>query len=238
MPDRVTGSIYTFKGADREKVVAALKPLGQWNAYEIQVQGQNIKVFLNGVLVNDFTSTDAIATSRRASSASRTTAAASPSGTATSASRGARSAAAGRGRAGGGAGGERRRDARGRSGRHDVAGRVRPERHPRLHRQPERDGDQHGGAATLTVADASATQTGKLVNGTHALAQPLQVRSGTAAFAPRERRPGRLLARDRTGQRRAGAGRVQAVDRRARPAPDRPLQQDADVHAVEHDAVS
>ena len=40
------------------------------------------------------------------------------------------------------------------------------------------------GAATLTVADTSATQTGKLVNGTHALAQPLQVRTGTAAFAP------------------------------------------------------
>ena len=57
LPDRVTGSIYTFKGADRDKVVAALKPLGQWNAYEIQVQGQNIKVLLNGVLVNDFTST-------------------------------------------------------------------------------------------------------------------------------------------------------------------------------------
>ena len=53
----MTGSIYTFKGADREKVLAALKPLGQWNAYEIQVQGQNIKVLLNGVLVNDFTST-------------------------------------------------------------------------------------------------------------------------------------------------------------------------------------
>ncbi len=55
--DRVTGSIYTFKGADRAKVLAALKPLGQWNGYEIQVQGQNIKVFLNGVQVNDFTST-------------------------------------------------------------------------------------------------------------------------------------------------------------------------------------
>lgn len=57
LPDRVTGSIYTFQGADREKVVAALNPLGQWNAYEIQVQGQNIKVLLNGTLVNDFTST-------------------------------------------------------------------------------------------------------------------------------------------------------------------------------------
>ena len=39
------------------------------------------------------------------------------------------------------------------------------------------------GAATLTVSDGSATHTGKLVNGTHALAQPLQVRSGAGAFA-------------------------------------------------------
>ena len=56
VPDRLTGSIYTFQGADRAAVVGALKPWGQWNSYEIQVQGQNIKVLLNGVLVNDFTS--------------------------------------------------------------------------------------------------------------------------------------------------------------------------------------
>ena len=56
--DCTTGSIYTFQGAGRGRRRAALKPVGQWNAYEIQVQGQNIKVFLNGVLVNDFTSTD------------------------------------------------------------------------------------------------------------------------------------------------------------------------------------
>ena len=58
LPDRTTGAIYTFKGADSLAVAASLKPLGQWNAYEIQVQGQNIKVFLNGTLVNDFTSTE------------------------------------------------------------------------------------------------------------------------------------------------------------------------------------
>ena len=40
------------------------------------------------------------------------------------------------------------------------------------------------GDATLTVADRSATNTGKLVNGSYALAQPLQVRAGTFAFAP------------------------------------------------------
>ena len=58
LPDRTTGSIYTFKGADPAAVAAALKPVGQWNAYEIQVQGQTIKVLLNGTLVNEFTSTD------------------------------------------------------------------------------------------------------------------------------------------------------------------------------------
>ena len=41
-----------------------------------------------------------------------------------------------------------------------------------------------GGDSKLTVSDASTTNTGKLVNGTHALAQPLQVRTGAAAFAP------------------------------------------------------
>lgn len=57
-PDRTTGSIYTFQGADPDAVERALKPVGSWNSYEIRVVGQNIKVLLNGVLVNDFDSTD------------------------------------------------------------------------------------------------------------------------------------------------------------------------------------
>lgn len=57
-PDRTTGSIYTFQGADPDAVEQALKPVGSWNSYEIRVAGQNIKVLLNGVLVNDFDSTD------------------------------------------------------------------------------------------------------------------------------------------------------------------------------------
>ncbi|GGM26317.1 family 16 glycoside hydrolase [Promicromonospora citrea] len=57
-PDRTTGSIYTFQGADLAAVERALKPVGSWNAYEIRVVGQTIKVFLNGTLVNDFVSTD------------------------------------------------------------------------------------------------------------------------------------------------------------------------------------
>jgi hypothetical protein len=57
-PDRTTGSIYTFQGADPEAVERALNPVGSWNSYEIRVVGQTIKVLLNGVLVNDFVSTD------------------------------------------------------------------------------------------------------------------------------------------------------------------------------------
>ena len=40
------------------------------------------------------------------------------------------------------------------------------------------------GDATLSVVDPSTTQPGRLVNGAFSLAQPLQVRSGSAAFAP------------------------------------------------------
>ncbi|WP_423463284.1 family 16 glycoside hydrolase [Promicromonospora sp. MS192] len=58
LPDRTTGAIYTFQGADPKVVERALKPVGSWNSYEIRVQGQTIKVFLNGELVNDFVSTD------------------------------------------------------------------------------------------------------------------------------------------------------------------------------------
>ncbi|WP_369375487.1 family 16 glycoside hydrolase [Promicromonospora sp. Populi] len=57
-PDRTTGSIYTFQGADPAAVEQALNPVGSWNSYEIRVVGQTIKVLLNGVLVNDFVSTD------------------------------------------------------------------------------------------------------------------------------------------------------------------------------------
>ncbi|ASR34964.1 glucose dehydrogenase [Prauserella marina] len=56
--DRTTGSIYTFQSADIEARDAALNPPGEWNAYEIVVQGQTIKVYLNDVLINDFVSTD------------------------------------------------------------------------------------------------------------------------------------------------------------------------------------
>ncbi|MGX7827618.1 ThuA domain-containing protein [Actinokineospora sp. 24-640] len=56
--DRTTGAVYSFQSADIAARDAALKPAGQWNAYEITVTGQTIKVFLNGALVNEFTSAD------------------------------------------------------------------------------------------------------------------------------------------------------------------------------------
>jgi glucose/arabinose dehydrogenase/type 1 glutamine amidotransferase len=57
-PDRTTGAVYGFQGADIAKRDAALKPPGEWNAYEIVVTGQVIKVVLNGVVINEYTETD------------------------------------------------------------------------------------------------------------------------------------------------------------------------------------
>ncbi len=56
--DRTTGAIYTFKSADLAARDAALNPAGEWNTYELLVEGQRIRVYLNGRLVNDFTNTD------------------------------------------------------------------------------------------------------------------------------------------------------------------------------------
>ncbi|GHJ41469.1 ThuA domain-containing protein [Streptomyces sp. TS71-3] len=57
-PDRTTGSIYSFKAPDIEARDAALKPPGEWNSYEIRVQGEHLEVFLNGAKINDFTNED------------------------------------------------------------------------------------------------------------------------------------------------------------------------------------
>ncbi|MFI0235534.1 ThuA domain-containing protein [Streptomyces sp. NPDC016845] len=53
--DRTTGSIYTFKAANIKARDQVLRPPGQWNSYEIKVQGERLQVFLNGVKINDFT---------------------------------------------------------------------------------------------------------------------------------------------------------------------------------------
>ena len=53
-----TGSIYNYSAPDAAARDAVLNPPGQWNAYEIIVDGQRIQVFLNGVKINDYTNTD------------------------------------------------------------------------------------------------------------------------------------------------------------------------------------
>ncbi|MDP9861487.1 MULTISPECIES: ThuA domain-containing protein [Streptosporangium] len=56
--DRTTGSVYGFKSADLAARDAALNPPGEWNTYELLVEGERVQVFLNGSKINDFTNTD------------------------------------------------------------------------------------------------------------------------------------------------------------------------------------
>ncbi|NGO76402.1 DUF1080 domain-containing protein [Streptomyces sp. YC504] len=56
--DRTTGAVYSFKSANIKARDQVLRPPGQWNSYEIRVQGERLQVFLNGVKINDFTNTD------------------------------------------------------------------------------------------------------------------------------------------------------------------------------------
>ncbi|SDZ24569.1 Type 1 glutamine amidotransferase (GATase1) [Micromonospora pattaloongensis] len=58
--DRTTGAVYTFKSADIAARDAALNPPGEWNTYELLVEGERLQVFLNGVKINDFTNTDPV----------------------------------------------------------------------------------------------------------------------------------------------------------------------------------
>ncbi|WP_432843612.1 ThuA domain-containing protein [Dactylosporangium sp. CA-092794] len=57
-PDHTTGAIYGFQSANLAARDAALNPPGAWNTYEILVEGQRIRVYLNGSGINDFTNTD------------------------------------------------------------------------------------------------------------------------------------------------------------------------------------
>jgi hypothetical protein len=57
--DRTTGAVYGVKSADIAARDAALNPPGEWNTYELLVEGTRLRVYLNGALINDFTSTDA-----------------------------------------------------------------------------------------------------------------------------------------------------------------------------------
>ncbi|XVQ87789.1 ThuA domain-containing protein [Microbispora siamensis] len=58
VPEKTTGSVYGFQSADLKARDAALNPPGQWNTYEIRVEGERLQIFLNGVKINDFTNTD------------------------------------------------------------------------------------------------------------------------------------------------------------------------------------
>ena len=49
-----TGAIYGFQAPD----TSASKPVGEWNHYRIRASGNEYEVFLNGVQVNRFSSTD------------------------------------------------------------------------------------------------------------------------------------------------------------------------------------
>ncbi|OLF15034.1 glycosyl hydrolase [Actinophytocola xanthii] len=57
-PDRTTGAIYGFQAPDTAARDAALNPPGEWNTFEVLVEGERVQVFLNGVKVNDFVNTD------------------------------------------------------------------------------------------------------------------------------------------------------------------------------------
>ncbi|MCE6998717.1 ThuA domain-containing protein [Saccharothrix sp. S26] len=56
--DKTTGAVYGVKAADQAARDAALNPPGEWNTFELLVEGERLRVFLNGVQVNDFTNTD------------------------------------------------------------------------------------------------------------------------------------------------------------------------------------
>ncbi|CAL9364069.1 hypothetical protein SUDANB6_00724 [Streptomyces sp. enrichment culture] len=58
VPERTTGSVYGFQSADLKKRDRALNPPGEWNTYEIRVEGERLRVWLNGVKINDYTNTD------------------------------------------------------------------------------------------------------------------------------------------------------------------------------------
>ncbi|MEV6401867.1 ThuA domain-containing protein [Streptomyces bobili] len=58
VPEKTTGSVYGFRSADLKKRDRALNPPGEWNTYEIRVEGERLRLWLNGVKINDFTNTD------------------------------------------------------------------------------------------------------------------------------------------------------------------------------------
>ncbi|MFD1501578.1 ThuA domain-containing protein, partial [Streptosporangium lutulentum] len=60
-PSRTTGSVYSFQAPDSALRAANLNPPGMWNTYDVRVHGRHVEVYLNGVKINDYTSTRNIA---------------------------------------------------------------------------------------------------------------------------------------------------------------------------------
>lgn len=58
VPEKTTGAVYGFQSADIEARDRALNPPGEWNTYELRVEGEHLELWLNGVKINDFTNTD------------------------------------------------------------------------------------------------------------------------------------------------------------------------------------
>ncbi len=50
-PEHRTGAVYSFKGPDKDPPV---RPPGEWNSYEIAVEGQKFTIKLNGETINTF----------------------------------------------------------------------------------------------------------------------------------------------------------------------------------------
>ncbi len=95
------------------------------------------------------------------------------------------------------------------------------------------------GDATLSVADPATTNTGKLVNGTFALPQTLQARARTGAFAPvgGSAAPTSLLTYSAPVSNDAVPIEFKQSIGTDRRAPHGVVQQDADVHPVDDDAL-
>jgi type 1 glutamine amidotransferase len=53
-----TGSVWGAKGVDVAARDAALNPPGTWNTFELLVEGERLRIYLNGSLINDFTNAD------------------------------------------------------------------------------------------------------------------------------------------------------------------------------------
>ena len=105
-----------------------------------------------------------------------------------------------------------------------------------LHGVAGGDGHLDRVGRALTVRDPSTVATGRLVNGTRALASPLQMKVGSAAFAPLSSgAPLSLATFSDPVSNATGDGGHQADDRGDRAAALRRLREDARVHAVEHD---